>query len=78
MPVELALAGTLPWAMVVLAALVLSAAAVDLRSGKVPNWLTYPAMAAGLIGHTLTGRLSGGQNFNNIWKLGIGSVSFFL
>ncbi|MBI3698323.1 MAG: prepilin peptidase [Acidobacteria bacterium] len=33
----------------VLAAVVLVGAATDWRSGRIPNWLTLPAMAAGLV-----------------------------
>jgi len=47
------------WNYVVLAALLLVAAVVDVRTGKIPNWLTYPAVAAGLVGHTLGGGLAG-------------------
>jgi prepilin peptidase CpaA len=47
------------WAPVVLGAVLVVAAATDLRSAKVYNWTTYPAIAAGLIGHTLFGGLAG-------------------
>ena len=36
-------------AQCVLGAVVLAAAATDWRQGKIPNWLTLPAMAAGLV-----------------------------
>ncbi len=39
------------WTFVLLAVLVLGAAS-DLRRAKIPNWLTYSAMAAGLLLHT--------------------------
>lgn len=45
--------------MVVLAAALVSAAVTDLRSGRIYNWITYPAIAAGLVGHTLFGGLAG-------------------
>lgn len=45
--------------MVLLAAVLAGAAVTDVRSGKIYNVLTYPAIAAGLIGHTLSGILSG-------------------
>ena len=43
------------WAGCALVALAVSAGAIDLRLGKVPNWITYPAMAVGLVGHWITG-----------------------
>ena len=53
---------TLPadvWAMVVLGLVLVAAAVTDLRSASVYNWTTYPAIAAGLIGHTLLGGMTG-------------------
>jgi prepilin peptidase CpaA len=47
------------WAPVLLAGLLASAAAWDLRTGSIPNLLTYPAMAAGLAGHWICGGLAG-------------------
>ncbi len=77
MPGGLALAPP-PWAMVILAALVVVAAVVDLRSGKVPNWLTYPAIAAGVVGHALTARLaSGGGELGLAGALAGFAVGFF-
>jgi prepilin peptidase CpaA len=46
------------WAYVVLAVLVVAAGVTDVRSGKIFNAVTYPAIALGLIGHTLFGGLS--------------------
>jgi prepilin peptidase CpaA len=37
------------------------AAVTDVRSGKIYNALTYPALAVGLIGHTLAGGLTGSE-----------------
>ncbi len=37
----------------VLFILLATAALIDLRTGKVPNWITLPATAAGLIFHTV-------------------------
>jgi len=43
------------WALASLGVLVVSAAAVDVKLGKVPNWLTYPAIVIGVAGNWLTG-----------------------
>jgi prepilin peptidase CpaA len=51
--------GISPWQVALILALVLAAAVVDLRCGKVPNWLTLPAIALALVGHALFGGLSG-------------------
>jgi prepilin peptidase CpaA len=48
------------WAYYVLAAVVVAAVAEDLRSGRIPNAVTLPAVAIGLVGHTLFGGLGGG------------------
>ncbi len=58
----MALPGAWPmpaWSAAALVAVVVLAAATDLRSGKVPNWLTYPAILLGLAGHALFGGLAG-------------------
>ncbi|MEQ8789782.1 MAG: A24 family peptidase [Pirellulaceae bacterium] len=48
------------WVMIlVVVSFTLTAATLDVRTRKVPNWLTVPVFAAGLIFHTLTGGLSG-------------------
>jgi len=52
---------TMAWAYGVLVAVLVIAAVADVRTGKIPNWLTYPAIAAGLIGHTLVGGLQGDE-----------------
>ena len=49
----------LTWWLVVLAAVLLVAVATDLRRGRIYNWLTYTAIAVGLVGHTFMGGLSG-------------------
>ena len=41
------------WAHCVLVVVLLAAAVSDVRSGKIPNAVTYSAIAVGLIGHTL-------------------------
>jgi prepilin peptidase CpaA len=38
---------------------ILTAAALDLRTRRLPNWLTVPAFAAGLVFHTATGGWAG-------------------
>ena len=50
------------WAYGVLAAAVTGAAVTDIRREKVPNYITYPAAAIGLVGHTLAGGLYGGDD----------------
>jgi len=47
------------WAYVVLAAVLVVAAVTDVRTGKIHNWLTYPAICGGLIGHAMVGFLAG-------------------
>ncbi|MDY6913273.1 MAG: A24 family peptidase [Planctomycetota bacterium] len=49
------------WHVGVLAVVLLVAAVTDLRSGKVYNWLTYPAIVIALAVHTLAGGLAGGD-----------------
>jgi len=44
---------------VVLAILLVGASVYDVRRGVIPKHLTYPALAVGLIGHTLLGGLTG-------------------
>ncbi len=48
---------TWPYGVMVITLLV--AVVTDLRTGKIYNWLTYPVVAVGLIGHTLVGGLGG-------------------
>lgn len=45
------------WAYGVLGIVLVIAAVTDIRRGKIHNMLTYPAIAIGLIGHTLVGGL---------------------
>jgi prepilin peptidase CpaA len=47
------------WAYYVLAAVLLAAAYTDVRYGKIYNAVSYPGILIGLIGHTVTGRLTG-------------------
>jgi prepilin peptidase CpaA len=43
----------------ILASVLLLAGVTDLRSTKIPNWLTFSAMAGGLLSHSLLNGLSG-------------------
>jgi len=45
------------WQVAVLAMVLVVAAVTDLRTGKIPNALTYSAVVVALIGHTLTAGL---------------------
>ncbi len=47
------------WSLVVMAALAVGAAVIDIRTHKVPNWLTLPVMAAAVAGHALAAQLGG-------------------
>jgi prepilin peptidase CpaA len=49
------------WALVVLAVTLVAASYTDVRRGKILNVVTYPAVALGLIGHTLAGGLTGSE-----------------
>jgi prepilin peptidase CpaA len=50
---------SLAWAYGVLGVVLIAAAVTDIWKGKIYNALTYPAVAAGLIGHTVAGGLGG-------------------
>ncbi len=66
------------WPFIVLAAVVSIAAVTDIRSGRIHNVITYPAVAIGLIGHTLAGGLRGSENamglIGSLAGLAIGST----
>lgn len=49
----------------------LIAAWTDARTGHIPNWLTFGALAAGLVGHLLAGTQSGGG-----WRGALFGVGF--
>ena len=49
----------LAWAYGVLTVVLIVAAVTDVRRGLIYNWITYPAVAIGLIGHTLVGGVWG-------------------
>lgn len=50
------------WAFGVAAVTLVVASVTDLRTGKIYNWTTYPAIAAGLIGHALLGGVVGNEH----------------
>ena len=50
----------LAWAYGFLAVVLIASAVADVRSGKIYNALTYPAIAVGLVVHTYLGGLGGG------------------
>jgi len=52
---------TVLWAYCILAVVLVVAAIADLRTGKILNVVTYPAIAAGMVGHTLVGGIFGGE-----------------
>ena len=52
---------TVSWAYCILAVVLVAAAITDVRSGKILNVVTYPAIAAGMVGHTLVGGIFGGE-----------------
>jgi prepilin peptidase CpaA len=49
-----------PLMMAALAVVLITAIGTDLRSARIPNWLTFPAMGMALLGHTWLGGISGG------------------
>jgi prepilin peptidase CpaA len=48
-----------PFLQLILLSVLLVAGVTDLRLTKIPNWLTFSAMAGGLLGHSLLNGLSG-------------------
>ena len=70
----------LEWAVAysVLAILVVGAGVTDALRGKIYNALTYPAVALGLVEHTLFGGLRGGEGHLGLWGSAIGLAVGFL
>ncbi|MFP4354608.1 MAG: prepilin peptidase [Phycisphaerae bacterium] len=67
------------WSFAVLGVVLFIASWTDVRSGIIPRQLTYPAIAVGLIGHTLTGGLTGaggGMQFGLLGALAGFAVGF--
>jgi len=66
------------WSFGVLAALLVAAAVADVKTGKIHNVITYPAIAIGLIGHTLVGGPTGADGLmgltDSLAGLALGSV----
>jgi len=73
---------TVAWAYVVLAVVVIISAVTDVRSGRVYNWTTYPAIALAVVGHTVTGGLGGDEQTlgftGSLVGLAIGFCPLFL
>ena len=47
------------WPYAVVAVVLLAASFTDVRREKIPNWITYPGVLVGLVGHALSGGLMG-------------------
>lgn len=47
------------WSAVAVLAVTIAAAVLDRKTGKIPNWLTYGAIAGGMVVHSLLGGLHG-------------------
>ncbi|MBS3821208.1 MAG: hypothetical protein KGY81_05540, partial [Phycisphaerae bacterium] len=47
------------WAYAVVAVTLVVASVTDVRQGRIYNWTTYPAVAVGLIGHSVLGGVGG-------------------
>ena len=62
------------WSAAAMVVLMVTAAVVDLRCGKVPNWLTYPAIAIGLAGHAAGGYAAGSVFGGNGDQMGLGGA----
>jgi len=58
------------WPYCVMAVVLIVAAITDFRTGKVFNWITYPAIGVGLVGHTLLGGF-GGSEWSGEWSMGL-------
>src|SRR5690349_15418627 len=65
-----------PFLQLILASVLLVAGVTDLRSSKIPNWLTLSTMVAGLLGHSLLNGLPG--LLFSAKGLGLGLAMFLL
>jgi prepilin peptidase CpaA len=61
---------------IVLISTLLTATFTDLAGSKIPNWLTFPGMTAGLVAHTLGNGLAG--FLHSLRGLGVGFGLFFI
>ncbi len=61
-----------------LGAVLVAAAVLDVRTGKIPNALTYPAIVAGLMAHTLVGGLTGNEQSLGLAGSAAGLATGFL
>jgi len=68
------------WPLCVLGAALAASAVCDLRTGKIPNVITYAAVAVGLVGQTLAGGWSGDGRIGSLGTAGslIGLAAGFL
>lgn len=64
-----------PLLQIILGFVLLTAVVMDLRSYRIPNWLTFPAMASGVVLHTLFNGQAG--LILSLEGLGLG-LGFFL
>ena len=51
------------WTYAVLAVMLATASVTDVWKGKIQNWITYPGVLIGLIGHTIAGGLLGDESY---------------
>jgi prepilin peptidase CpaA len=66
------------WPLAVLGVVVVVSAVIDVRTGRVPNAVTYPAIAVGLITHTLLGGLRGYGAGMGLYASAVGLAVGFL
>jgi prepilin peptidase CpaA len=57
------------WAYAVAAVTLSVASVTDIRRGRIYNWTTYPAIAIGLIGHSLLGGVAGDEHMGLLGSL---------
>lgn len=65
-----------PFLQMLLLAVLLAAMVTDLWAFRIPNWLTFPAMGCGLVGHTVLGGLAG--LVMSLQGLGLGLALFLM
>ena len=62
---------TMPGIQLVALSIAVAACAFDLRTRRIPNWLTFGGAAAGFVFHLVTGGMSGLEGSAAGWALGI-------